>query len=85
MASPGIISNTRAVDVSIQAAAPESITGVSAANSDDMGMNKINNKRRDRRKTVFIYSVQVQWLIVVFPIRNFILNEYEIGSLLSGT
>jgi hypothetical protein len=53
MASPGIISNTNAVDVNIQAAAPLSMGGVSAAKRS-VGIVEISNNKKAGRSTVFI-------------------------------
>ncbi len=50
------MSNTKAVEVSIQAAAPESIGGVSAAKRSVgiIEINRISNNRKAGRRTVFI-------------------------------
>jgi ABC-type ATPase involved in cell division len=53
MASPGIINKTSAAEVNIQAVAPESITGASAADKT-VGMAIIPSKIKSARGVIFI-------------------------------
>lgn len=55
MASPGIMSSTRAVDVSIHAAVPVSM-GISAscAKRSEAGIKKMSNSKKNGRRAVFI-------------------------------
>jgi hypothetical protein len=57
MARPGIMSKTKAADVSIQAVAPESIAGPSAADKA-VGIVIIPVKIKRERRVIFISNEQ---------------------------